>query len=101
VGGCGVRVGGVDEGEEAERVLASGGFGVIGDGVVEGVEEHGEGVRGEGVDGGLEVVHGDLVGVAVRELVEGGQDLLLELHHCQVGGHRQGSRGLGRELCRL
>jgi len=40
VGGGVVGVGGPSEGEEAEGVLASRGFWVKGNGVVEGVEEH-------------------------------------------------------------
>lgn len=82
VGGGGVRVGGAGEGEEAEGVLAGGGFWVGGNGVVEGVEEHWEGFGGEVLDCGLEIFDGDLVSVAVGEFREGGQDFLLQLHHC-------------------
>lgn len=38
----------------------------------------------------MEVVNGDLVGVAVGELGEGGQNALLELHHREVSGDRRG-----------
>lgn len=51
----------------------------------EGVEKHGEAVGGEGLDDLLEVVDGDLVGVAVGELGEGGEDAGLELHHGEMG----------------
>lgn len=70
--GCGgVVVVGADDGEEAEGFVFDGGFGV-GNGVVEAVEDHGDGVRGEGLDGSLEVFYCDLVGVSVGELREGG-----------------------------
>lgn len=88
VGGGGVGVGGGGEGKEAEGLLLKGGLGVRG-GVVKAVEEHGEGVGGEGGDDGVEVIEGDLVRVAVRELGEGGEDALFQLHHGQVGGERR------------
>lgn len=64
-------MGSAGESEEAERVFSGGGFGVGGNGVVEGVKEHWESVWGEGLDGGVEIFDGDLVGVAVGEFREG------------------------------
>lgn len=55
-----------DVGEEVEALLFDGGFG-IGAGVVEAVEEHGEGFGGEGLDGFLEIFDGDLVCVSIGE----------------------------------
>lgn len=78
VGGGGVSVDGTEEGEEAEGLAASdqkggvlGAGGVLRGGrrqggvVDEGVEEHGDALGGEGADDLLEVVDGDLVGVAI------------------------------------
>lgn len=42
----------------------------------------------------MELVDCDLVGVAVGELGEGGEDALLQLHHGQVGGERRRWRWL-------
>jgi len=80
----GIPVGGADGGEEAQRVPLDGGLGV-GGGVVEAVEDHGNGVRRERGDGLLEVLDRDLVGVTVGKLGQGGEDPLLELHHSKVG----------------
>lgn len=91
VGRGGVRMGGAEEGEEAEGLAAGDGGSLPGIGVgkggrivEEGVEEHGDAVTGEGSDDLLEVIDGDLVGVAVGELGEGGEDPGLELHHGQM-----------------
>nr|GMC53490.1 hypothetical protein Iba_chr01dCG7090 [Ipomoea batatas] len=81
--GGGIGVGSTEGGEEAEALLLDGRLGVIG-GVVEAVEEHWDSVVGEAVDYLLQVLHGDLVSVAVGELGKRGQDSLLQLHHCQV-----------------
>lgn len=71
VGGGSVGMGGADGGEEAEGVFLDGGFRVSGGGVVEAVENHGNGVGRERSDGLLEVFDGDLVSVAVGEFREG------------------------------
>ena len=69
VGRGGVRVGRAGDGEQPEGLLLDGGLGLR-RGVVEAVEEHGNGVSGEGLDGLFQVLDGDLVGVAVGELGE-------------------------------
>lgn len=80
-------MGGGEGGEEAERFLLDGGFGV-GGGVVEAVEEHRNAVRREGLDDLVEVFDGDLVGVSVGEFGERSKDSLLKLNHGKVGGER-------------
>ena len=67
VGGRGVGVRAADGGEEAQGVPLDGGLGV-GGGVVETIENHRNGVRREPRDGLLQVLHRDLVRVAVGEL---------------------------------
>lgn len=62
-------MGGADDREEAEGLFLDGGLGV-GCGVVEAVEDHGDGVRGEGVNGLFKVFNGDLMGVPVGEFGE-------------------------------
>lgn len=90
VGGGGIGVGGAEESEKPERLLLDKGFG-IGGGLIEAIEEDGDaGVGREILDEIVEVVNGDLVGVAVGELGEGGQNALLELHHREVSGDRRG-----------
>jgi len=67
VRGRGIGVGGADGGEEAQGVSLDGGL-WVGGGVVEAVENHGNGVRRERSNGLLEVLDRDLVRVAVGEL---------------------------------
>lgn len=67
-----IRVARRQHGDQAKGLLLDGGLGVIA-GVEEAVEEHRDGVVGDGLNGGLEIGDGDLVGVAVGELGQRGE----------------------------
>jgi hypothetical protein len=76
----------VQERERAEHLhaLLLGGALLRGVGVADAGEAEGDAVGGEHLRDAVEVLHGEMVRVAVGELVEGGEDAVLELHEQEM-----------------